>query len=78
MCEKSSKILKCLFAVKKQLLSSLELGRNPLLEQQHSLDVLLLPRVDEKTIMSNMDVKEIGWKGVDWIHLSVWGVQWLV
>jgi hypothetical protein len=35
--------------------------------------VLLLSRMDEGTIMSNTDVREIRCEGVDWLHVIQYG-----
>ena len=62
----------------KQLFSSLALGRNYVGMTAFIRCAMLLLRVDESTITSNTDRKEIWCDGVDWIHLIQYGVQWPV
>jgi len=52
-------ILKSFFSVNKQFFSSLALGRNPAGVTAFIRCALLVPGVDESTIMSNMDHKAI-------------------
>jgi hypothetical protein len=71
-------ILKCFFAVNKQFFPSLALGRNPVGVTAFIRCALLLPGVDDSTIMSNMDNNEIRCDGEDWIHLIQYVAQWPV